>query len=63
MNDEIRYIIKWRTSREWEKGTVFEWEVATLEDAIKIKKEQESIKENIEVKMFKCEITEIKKEF
>lgn len=59
MGDEIKYLVKWRTSREDEKYTIFEWDFYSLDDALKFKKEQELIQENIEVKLFKVEITEL----
>ena len=59
MNNETRYLVKWRTNRPHEKGVVFEWECKTLEDALECKRQEESIKETVEVKIFKVEITEI----
>lgn len=52
-------MVKWRTSRPHEKNVVYEWEFTELEEALEYKKEKEAIKENIEVKLFKVEITEI----
>lgn len=57
--NETRYLVKWRTNKPYEKDTIFEWEYKTLKDALECKRQEESIKETVEVKIFKVEITEI----
>lgn len=60
MDNETRYLVKWRTNRPHEKNKIFEWEYKTLEKALEFKRQEESIKETVEVKIFKVEITEMK---